>query len=99
MERSRALQAAQKSTQSDVFDLLFSVDTWEAFAHHVRNQRSDSNPVTPVPSLEAIHDKIHLAIGGSGFMGDLGVAGTLLLFSDQRIGASVSHIRAAPLRF
>lgn len=69
------MKARQKFTKRDVFDLLFRVNNWEAFAHHIRNKSRDS--VTPVSSLETIHDKMHVAVGGGGFMGDTGVAGTV----------------------
>ncbi|KLO14547.1 Di-copper centre-containing protein [Schizopora paradoxa] len=65
-----ALEGIQKSTKREVFDLLLRVDKWEAFAHHIRKQS-----ITPVSSLETIHDKMHVAVGGGGFMGDTGVAG------------------------
>jgi len=67
------LKARQKFTKREVFDLLFRVKDWESFAHHVRNSSRDT--VTPVSSLESIHDKMHVAVGGGGFMGDTGVAG------------------------
>lgn len=63
-----------KNAQSDIttktYNLLMRVHTWNAFSNHsVDDGGSSSN------SLEAIHDGIHVNIGGNGHMSDPSVAG------------------------
>ena len=50
--------------------MLTRVQTWPAFSNHtVGDGGSSSN------SLEAIHDGIHVYVGGNGHMSDPSVAG------------------------
>ena len=52
------------------YNLLTRVHTWPAFSNHsVDDGGSSSN------SLEAIHDGIHVDVGGQGHMADPSVAG------------------------
>jgi tyrosinase len=53
----------------DTFALLSWVHGWDAFSNHSAHENSVTN------SLEAIHDQIHVDIGGTGHMGEISVAG------------------------
>ncbi|KAI0032575.1 photo-regulated tyrosinase [Vararia minispora EC-137] len=64
------LQSAQDDITSSTYRLLTRVHTWPAFSNHsVDDGGSASN------SLEAIHDGIHVDVGGNGQMADPSVAG------------------------
>ncbi|EDR04243.1 tyrosinase [Laccaria bicolor S238N-H82] len=64
------LKNAQSNIRSNTYNLLTRVTTWPAFSNHtVGDGGSTSN------SLEAIHDGIHVYVGGNGQMGDPAVAG------------------------
>ncbi|KAH9969746.1 hypothetical protein BC827DRAFT_1277089 [Russula dissimulans] len=56
---------------ADPVDSLKS--TWPAFSNHTPDDGGSSSN-----SLEAIHDEVHVVVGGSGHMGDPAVAGRLL---------------------
>lgn len=61
---------AQSNIRSNTYNMLTRVTTWPAFSNHtVGDGGSTSN------SLEAIHDGIHVYVGGNGQMGDPAVAG------------------------
>ncbi|KAF9531510.1 tyrosinase [Crepidotus variabilis] len=67
------LQSILKSAQSDIksstYSMLTRVHTWTAFSNHtVGDGGSSSN------SIEAIHDGIHVNVGGNGQMSDPSVA-------------------------
>ncbi|KAG7085489.1 hypothetical protein E1B28_003052 [Marasmius oreades] len=65
----RTLQKAQSQIRSTTYNMLTRVDTWPAFSNHtVGDGGSSSN------SLEAIHDGIHVDVGGRGHMSDPSVA-------------------------
>ncbi|KAI0712434.1 photo-regulated tyrosinase [Earliella scabrosa] len=69
-ELQRTLRADQADVTSKTYNLLTRVHTWPAFSNHdVGDGGSASN------SLEAIHDGIHVAVGGNGHMSDPAVAG------------------------
>ncbi|KAI0770097.1 photo-regulated tyrosinase [Fomes fomentarius] len=66
----RTLRAEQGDITSKTYNLLTRVRTWPAFSNHsVEDGGSSSN------SLEAIHDGIHVDVGGNGHMADPAVAG------------------------
>ncbi|CAA7270513.1 unnamed protein product [Cyclocybe aegerita] len=63
------LRAAQNDITSSTYSMLTRVHDWTAFSNHtVGDGGSSSN------SLEAIHDGIHVDIGGRGQMADPSVA-------------------------
>ncbi|PPQ85895.1 hypothetical protein CVT25_015834 [Psilocybe cyanescens] len=63
------LRAAQSDITTSTYSMLTRVHTWTAFSNHtVGDGGSTSN------SLEAIHDGIHVDVGGSGQMADPAVA-------------------------
>ncbi|TFK38415.1 tyrosinase [Crucibulum laeve] len=67
------LRAVLSSAQSDIttgtFNMLTRVNTWAAFSSHtVGDGGSSSN------SIEAIHDDLHVYVGGSGHMSNPAVA-------------------------
>ncbi|KAF5372536.1 hypothetical protein D9758_005295 [Tetrapyrgos nigripes] len=65
----RTLQRAQSQITSTTYNMLTRVNTWPAFSNHtVGDGGSSSN------SLEAIHDGIHVNVGGNGHMSDPSVA-------------------------
>ena len=69
----RVLANAQSNIRSNTYSMLTRVTTWPAFSNHtVGDGGSTSN------SIEAIHDGIHLFVGGSGHMSDQAVAGKVL---------------------
>ena len=69
----RILANAQSSITSKTYSMLTRVTTWPAFSNHtVGSGGSNSN------SIEAIHDDIHVYVGGNGQMGDPAVAGKVL---------------------
>lgn len=64
------LRAAQTDITTSTYSMLTRVHTWAAFSNHtVGDGGSTSN------SLEAIHDGIHVDVGGNGHMSDPAVAG------------------------
>lgn len=70
------LQSSQNDIKSSTYSMLTRVHTWTAFSNHtVGDGGSSSN------SIEAIHDGIHVDVGGRGHMADPSVAGALFLFS------------------
>jgi tyrosinase len=63
------LSSAQSNITSSTYSMLTRVNTWPAFSNHtVGDGGSTSN------SLEAIHDGIHVDVGGNGQMADPAVA-------------------------
>ena len=59
--------------------MLSRVHTWAAFSNHtVGDGGSTSN------SLEAIHDGIHVDVGGNGHMADPSVAGKWFFKSTEK---------------
>ncbi|KAF9473594.1 tyrosinase [Pholiota conissans] len=63
------LRAAQTDITSSTYSMLTRVHNWTAFSNHtVGDGGSTSN------SLEAIHDGIHVDVGGNGHMSDPAVA-------------------------
>ncbi|KAF8903867.1 tyrosinase [Gymnopilus junonius] len=63
------LRSAQSDITSSTYSMLTRVHTWPAFSNHtVGDGGSTSN------SLEAIHDGIHVDVGGNGQMADPAVA-------------------------
>ncbi|KAF8805055.1 tyrosinase [Phlegmacium glaucopus] len=64
------LASAQTNITSSTYNMLTRVHTWPAFSNHtVGDGGSTSN------SVEAIHDGIHVDVGGNGQMADPSVAG------------------------
>ena len=64
------LKSAQYNITSNTYNMLTRVHGWPAFSNHtVGDGGSTSN------SLEAIHDGIHVNVGGGGQMSNPGVAG------------------------
>ena len=70
--RDRILQAEQSGITSKTYNLLTRVHTWPAFSNHTPDDGGSSSN-----SLEAIHDGIHVDVGGNGHMADPAVAGML----------------------
>ena len=68
----RILQTEQSSITSKTYNLLAFVHTWPAFSNHTPGHGGST-----CNSLEAIHDCIHINVGGNGHMGDTAVAGIL----------------------
>ncbi|KAF9044148.1 tyrosinase [Panaeolus papilionaceus] len=65
----RVLQSAQSDITQSTYSMLTRVRTWPAFASHtVGDGGSSSN------SIEAVHDSIHVYVGGNGHMSDPSVA-------------------------
>ena len=59
------MKSAQNDIRSKTYNLLAHVKEWPAFSNHTPGDGgSNSN------SLEAIHDSIHVDVGGSGHMGN-----------------------------
>ena len=70
MASSSVLASAQSNITSSTYNMLTRVTTWSGFSNHsVDDGGSNSN------SLEAIHDGIHVDVGGGGHMSDPSVAG------------------------
>lgn len=64
------LRSAQDDITTSTYSMLTRVHSWTAFSNHtVGDGGSNSN------SLEAIHDGIHVNVGGFGHMSDPAVAG------------------------
>ncbi|KAK0450230.1 photo-regulated tyrosinase, partial [Armillaria borealis] len=64
------LEAAQESITWSTYNSLTRTHTWPAFSNNTRgDDHSSSN------SLEAIHNGIHLRVGGTGHMANVSVAG------------------------
>jgi len=68
-ELIQTLGNSQSRIMDDTFALLSWVHDWDAFSNHSAHESSVTN------SLEAIHDQIHVDIGGTGHMGEISVAG------------------------
>jgi len=69
-ELTNTLRAEGENIRISTYSMLTRVHTWPAFSNHtVGDGGSSSN------SLEAIHDGIHVDVGGNGFMSDPSVAG------------------------
>ncbi|KAK7036243.1 tyrosinase [Favolaschia claudopus] len=64
------LQAAQRQLTSKTYNLLSRVHTWPAFSNHTPGDGGSTSN-----SLEAIHDGVHVDVGGNGQMSDPSVAG------------------------
>ncbi|KAF9560844.1 tyrosinase [Agrocybe pediades] len=63
------LSSAQEDITMSTYSMLTRVHTWSAFSSHtVGDGGSSSN------SLEAVHDGIHVSVGGNGHMSDPAVA-------------------------
>ena len=78
------MTSAQQDITSSTYNLLTRVHTWPAFSNHtVGDGGSTSN------SLEAIHDGIHVDVGGRGQMSDPSVAGE---YSDYPITGLYPHL-------
>jgi len=70
MLQKSVLRASQSDITSSTYSMLTRVRTWTAFSNHtVGDGGSSSN------SVEAIHDGIHVSVGGNGQMSDPSVAG------------------------
>jgi Common central domain of tyrosinase len=67
------LSSAAEQLTTKTYNLLSRVSTWPAFSNHTPDDGGSSSN-----SLEAIHDEVHVVVGGSGHMGDPAVAGRLL---------------------
>ncbi|EKM54921.1 uncharacterized protein PHACADRAFT_259085 [Phanerochaete carnosa HHB-10118-sp] len=64
------LQSSQDDITSSTYRLLTRVHTWPAFSNHSTDDGGSASN-----SLEAIHDGIHVDVGGDGQMADPSVAG------------------------
>ncbi|KAA1472059.1 photo-regulated tyrosinase [Dentipellis sp. KUC8613] len=69
-ELKRTLASVQSDVTSKIYNLLTRVHTWPAFSNHTPGDGGSSSN-----SLEAIHDGIHVDVGGNGQMSDPSVAG------------------------
>ncbi|KAF7358740.1 Tyrosinase [Mycena sanguinolenta] len=67
---TRVLQSVQSQLKSKTYNLLTRVTTWPAFSNHTPGDGGSTSN-----SLEAIHDGIHVDVGGNGQMSDPSVAG------------------------
>ncbi|KAJ7339997.1 tyrosinase [Mycena albidolilacea] len=63
------LVSAQRQITSKTYNLLTRVHTWPAFSNHTPGDGGSTSN-----SLEAIHDGIHVDVGGNGQMSDPSVA-------------------------
>ncbi|KIJ46617.1 hypothetical protein M422DRAFT_249772 [Sphaerobolus stellatus SS14] len=63
------LRSAQRDITTKTYNLLSRVTTWPAFSNHNPGDGGSSSN-----SLEAIHDGIHVDVGGNGQMSDPSVA-------------------------
>ncbi|KAJ6502787.1 tyrosinase [Mycena vitilis] len=61
--------SAQSQLKTKTYNLLTRVHTWPAFSNHTPGDGGSSSN-----SLEAIHDSVHVDIGGNGQMADPSVA-------------------------
>ncbi|KAJ7501098.1 tyrosinase [Mycena galericulata] len=64
------LQGAQRQLTIKTYNLLTRVRTWPAFSNHTPGDGGSTSN-----SLEAIHDGVHVDVGGDGQMSDPSVAG------------------------
>ncbi|KAJ8073000.1 hypothetical protein PM082_019866 [Marasmius tenuissimus] len=78
------MQSAQTDIRDKTYIMLTQVHTWPEFSHHTASKDSSKDTKHALDdgymkikgnSLEAIHDAIHVNIGGGGHMGDPTVAG------------------------
>jgi hypothetical protein len=69
--------------KSSTFDMLTFTSTWSGFSNH----RVSSLPLSgAASSVEAIHDQLHVAVGGNyGYMSDPGMAGEPRAFLSSTI--------------
>ncbi len=75
------MQNAQRGTTQATYDMMTRVKSWAAFSSHtVGDGGSSSN------SVEAIHDNIHVLVGGNGHMSDPSVAGKLGVVENLQFG-------------
>ncbi|KAJ6568747.1 tyrosinase [Mycena capillaripes] len=63
------LRSVQRQLKSKTYNLLTRVHTWPAFSNHTPGDGGSTSN-----SLEAIHDGIHVDVGGNGHMSDPSVA-------------------------
>ncbi|KAJ7611568.1 tyrosinase, partial [Mycena polygramma] len=63
------LRTAQRQLTSKTYNLLTRVHTWPAFSNHTPGDGGSTSN-----SLEAIHDGVHVDVGGNGQMADPSVA-------------------------
>ncbi|KAF8148054.1 tyrosinase [Crassisporium funariophilum] len=63
------LRAAQPDIRDSTYSMLTRVRTWTAFSNHTAGDGGSTSN-----SLEAIHDGIHVSVGGRGQMSDPAVA-------------------------
>ncbi|KAG8988915.1 hypothetical protein FRB94_000326, partial [Tulasnella sp. JGI-2019a] len=63
------LQGEQANIRTSTYKLLTLVNTWPGFSNHTAGDGGSSSS-----SLEAIHDGIHVDVGGDGTMSDPAVA-------------------------
>ncbi|KAJ7269098.1 tyrosinase [Mycena rebaudengoi] len=66
---TRTLRSAQRQLRSKTLNLLTRVHTWPAFSNHTPGDGGSTSN-----SLEAIHDSVHVDVGGNGHMSDPSVA-------------------------
>ncbi|KAF7358752.1 Tyrosinase [Mycena sanguinolenta] len=66
---TRVLQSVQSQLKSKTYNLLTRVHTWPAFSNHTPGDGGSTSN-----SLEAIHDGVHVDVGGNGQMSDPSVA-------------------------
>jgi tyrosinase len=70
LELEQSLRREQQSLTDDVYIMLTEIHDWPGFSNHTTTQAESKGN-----SLESIHDKIHVLVGGAGQMGDPAVAG------------------------
>ncbi|KAJ7674241.1 tyrosinase [Mycena rosella] len=63
------LKSAQRQLTTKTYNLLTRVSTWPAFSNHTPGDGGSTSN-----SLEAIHDGVHVDVGGNGQMSDPSVA-------------------------
>lgn len=64
------MQRAQSGITQATYDMFSRVTTWDEFSSHTETDGGSTSN-----SVEAIHDNIHVLVGGSGHMSDPAVAG------------------------
>ncbi|KAJ6592568.1 tyrosinase [Mycena capillaripes] len=68
-QMTSTLKSAQSQLTSKTYNLLSRVHTWPAFSNHTPGDGGSTSN-----SLEAIHDGVHVDVGGNGQMSDPSVA-------------------------
>ena len=63
------MKNSQSRIIEDTVALLSWAHDWDAFSNHMSHEHSITN------SLEAIHNHIHVDVGGTGHMAEVSVAG------------------------